>query len=270
MAPAAPFPRIRSAALACGMAALLVPAASAAFAESVSARYQIRAFGITIGSARMNAEFAGDAYSATLSGGLKGVARLFSDGKGDAQVSGRIVDGKIAPASYTLHWSEDNEDERLRMAFGDGRLQTFEMDPPLKPRKNRVPLTEEHKVGVLDPLSAVLVPTPAGDPQAACDRSVRVMEGRTRFDLVLAYAGTETVSGGKDGYSGPAIVCSMRYRAVAGHKADKEDIAALEAEKTMRVWMAPVGNSGMMVPVKLHIRTKKAPLTLTADRFSVE
>ena len=95
------------------------------------------------------------------------------------------------------------------------------------------------------------------------------MEGRTRFDLLLAYAGTETVSGGEKSYSGPVIVCSMRYRAVAGHKNDKEDIAALEAERDMRVWMAPVGDSGVMIPVKLHIRTKKVPLTLTADRFAI-
>jgi hypothetical protein len=244
-------------------------AAAPAYAESVSARYQIRAFGLTIGSARMNAEFGGGAYSATLSGGMKGVARIFSDGKGEAEVSGTIVEGRIVPSTFVLNWHEDDDEDEVRMGFGDGRLQSFEMIPPPKPRKNRVPLTDDHKIGVLDPLSAVLAPVQAERPEAVCDRSVRVMDGWTRFDLLLAYAGTETVSGGEKSYSGPAVVCSMRYRAVAGHKNDKEDIAALEAERDMRVWMAPVGDSGVMIPVKLHIRTKKAPLTLTADRFAI-
>ena len=250
-------------------AVLGLPSAAPAAAESVSARYQIRAFGLTIGSARMKAEIGDGAYSATLSGGMKGVARIFSDGKGEAEVSGTIVDGQIVPTSYVLNWQEDDDDEEVRMGFGGGRLQSFEIIPPPRPRKNRVPLTDDHKIGVLDPLSTVLVPAQAHRPEAACDRSVRVLEVRTRFDLLLTYAGTETVSGGKESYSGPAIVCSMRYRAVAGHKNDKEDIAALEAERDMRVWMAPVGDSGVMIPVKLHIRTKKAPLTLTADRFAI-
>jgi hypothetical protein len=258
----------RFGAVALGAAFALLTVAPAA-AESVSARYQIRAFGLTIGSARMKAEIGDGAYSATLSGGMKGVARIFSDGEGKAEVSGTIVEGEIMPTFYALTWHEDDEDEEVRMGFGEGRLQSFEMIPPLKPRKNRVPLTEEQKIGVLDPLSAVLVPARADKPEEACDRSVRVMEGRTRFDLLLAYAGTETVSGGEDSYSGPTIVCSMRYRAVAGHKNNKEDIAVLESERDMRVWMAPVGDSGVMMPVKLHIRTKKAPLTLTADRFAI-
>lgn len=250
--------------------ALPLLAAAPAAAESVSARYQIRAFGLTIGSAKLAAEIGDTAYRATLSGGMRGIARVFSDGKGSAEVSGRIVKGHVEPTAYTFRWREDDDDETLQLGFGNGRLQSFQMNPPLKPRKNRVPLDEAHKVGAVDPLSAVLMPARSGDPAAVCNRDVRVIEGRTRFDLVLAYERTESVSGGKHGYSGPAVVCSMRYRAVAGHRRDKEDIAKLEAERDMRVWMAPVGNSGVMIPVKLHIRTKKAPLTLTADRFAVD
>ena len=251
------------------LASLGLLAATPADAESVTARYQIRAFGLTIGSARLAAEIGDVDYRATLSGGMRGIARVFSDGKGSAEVSGRIVKGKVQPTAYTFRWREDNDDETLQLGFGNGRLQSLQMIPPPKPRKNRVPLTEAHKIGAVDPLSAVLVPARFDDPAAVCNRSVRVIEGRTRFDLILAYERTETVSGGKEGYSGPAVVCSMRYRAVAGHRKDKEDIAKLEAERDMRVWMAPVGDSGVMIPVKLYIRTKKAPLTLTADRFAI-
>ena len=156
------------------------------------------------------------------------------------------------------------------MGFGNGRLQSFEMIPPPKPRKNRVPLTDDHKIGVLDPLSAVLVPAQArkarGGVRSERPRSWTDGPASTSFSPMPARRPSRAA---RNPIPAPAVVCSMRYRAVAGHKNDKEDIAALEAERDMRVWMAPVGDSGVMIPVKLHIRTKKAPLTLTADRFAI-
>ena len=84
-----------------------------------------------------------------------------------------------------------------------------------------IPVTASNKTNVVDPLSAFLVPldqpgVPIG--HRACNRTVRVFDGWTRYDVQLYYKETKAIDGGSDTYSGRIIVCGARYVPVAGHR----------------------------------------------------
>jgi hypothetical protein len=51
----------------------------------------------------------------------------------------------------------------------------------------RIKVTDAHKRGVIDPLTAVLLPAPKGLHPDSCKRTIPIYDGRDRYDLVLDY-----------------------------------------------------------------------------------
>lgn len=248
-------------------AATVLPAPAAAV--SLEARYDVTLVGLPVGSARLKASIDGDRYVVDGYGKVKGLSKLVSSGKGSAQVSGQFGAARPLPADYRHHIVEDDGQERLTMRFvGDAVAGvTIEPDRP-REQRNRVPLTDAHRQNVLDPLSALLLPTGGAAGPALCDRTLPVFDGRQRFDLALAFSRTETVAGGKAGYSGPVQVCSIRYVPIAGHKR-KKTVAFMAENRDMEIWFAPLGASGAAAPVRISIRTMVGELSFVAERFSV-
>ena len=57
--------------------------------------------------------------------------------------------------------------------------------------QDRVPVTAAHTRGIIDPVSALLMPTQGrGEPLDPdnCNRTLPVFDGATRFNVVLSYA----------------------------------------------------------------------------------
>ncbi len=72
-------------------------------------------------------------------------------------------------------------------------MRAAEVEPAPTPRPDRVPVAPQDRVGVLDPLTMLMVPLPPGDlagalDPALCDRRIPVFDGATRADLVLSRA----------------------------------------------------------------------------------
>ena len=95
--------------------------------------------------------------------------------------------------------------------------------PPLIESPERIPVTEAHRNGVSDPMTASLIRVPGnGDlmrPEA-CQQAISVFDGRMRYDLKLVYKRMDKVRADK-GYDGPgrglrgAVHADLRLRAVA-------------------------------------------------------
>jgi hypothetical protein len=247
--------------------ALLALPAAPAWSATLNAEYSLRVSGIPIGSARLAVTSEQDRYTIKASGEAKGLARIFSDGEAAGQASGQRSGGHVTPARYSHEWTEDGEKEEVDLGFQDNRVASVAIAPEPKRKRKVVPLTEEHKAGVLDPLSAAIFPVEHEGPEV-CDRTLPLFDGHTRFDLHLAFSRVETVKGPEGSYSGPAYVCSVRYRAVAGHRPGRKSVTYMEANKDIEVWMAPVATSGLMAPVELRVRTRAGMLVMQARKFA--
>jgi len=247
----------------------LAPALAAANSATTAIRYGVTLAGLPIGTANLSINLSeGGPYKINAAAKVGGVISLISDGRGSASASGKLGSAAPVPSSYALNSIAGKKPQTVQMALSAGNITAIDLQPDLPPRKDRVPVTAADKHGVLDPLSAMLVPVAGnGDAlePAACRRTLPVFDGATRFDIKLSYARTEQVDG--KGYSGPTIVCSARYVPIAGHRPNRDQTKFMESNRDIELWLAPIKGTHVLAPFKIIVGTQIGRLTLNATRF---
>lgn len=261
--------RRRFARLASSLAVLIPLGASAG---SVGIDYDIYLAGFPIGVATMEARLDSDRYQVEMRARLTGLAGVLTSGKGGASASGVLSGSRPVPSAFAVTSSTSQGWRVLRMSLAAGNVQAVEIKPPLDDwdRPDRVPVTDTHKKSVIDPLSALLVPVAgngAGEA-AACSRSIPLFDGATRFNIVLSYAGTKTVSA--EGYSGPVAVCSIRYVPIAGHRPLRSVTKFMESNDEMEAWLAPIAGTNVFVPYRISVKTLAGTTVVEASRFQID
>ncbi|HVV93550.1 MAG TPA: DUF3108 domain-containing protein [Hyphomicrobiales bacterium] len=183
-----------------------------------------------------------------------------------AKATGHIAD-KVVPATTAIDTRASGEGtQTIRMAMAGGAVSFDQVRPPLPPRP-RVPITDADRRGVIDPVSALLIPTDSDRlSPSMCQRTLPIFEGTERFDIVLSYLRTEQVKSGR-GYHGPVLVCRARYRAIAGHRRGARQVEYMEHNNTIEAWLAPVPDAHLLVPWRVSLGTIVGTLVIEADRF---
>ena len=251
-------------------AALAATVSGAVHAETLHANYRVSLIGLPVGVAVANSSIDPKSYKVDLNVRLTGLAALVSNLKMALASSGAQEDGVLVPFAYATTASNARETRTLRMALNAGTVRQIQYSPYWDGDKGpeRVPLLDEHKRDILDPLSAFLLPVPAGaNPvgPAACDRRVPVFDGYTRFDITLAYVGVKDIA--TAAYSGPVTICSARYIPVAGHKTTTKSTKFMAENKDLEVWLAPVPNSRVVVPYRVSLMTLAGTAVIEASEL---
>jgi hypothetical protein len=250
------------------VAALVVSSVPALAASgAVKVRYALTIAGLPIGSASLNATIDDRSYRLDASAKIGGILSLVSDGKGAASASGRIAQNSVVASGYALNTVSADKRQTVQMALAGGRISDLEVKPPVRERPDRIPVTDAHRKGVIDPLSALLMPVKAGLDKSGCNRTLPVFDGAQRFDVVLSYSRTESVSG-DGGYAGPALVCSARYVPIAGHRPKREQTRFMEENRDLEVWLVPIGDTEILAPWRIVVGTQIGRLVISAVRFS--
>jgi hypothetical protein len=248
-------------ATAAGLCAAFAPA-QAQQAAALRARYGVTLMGLPLGVATLNGEF-GPHYRLEAGAKLSGLASMVSNSHGGATASGAIVEGRVLPQGYATTATNSEMTRTVRMAQSNGAATAVEIKPPFDEKPDRVALTDAHRRGVVDPLSALVMPGPLA-PET-CNRRLPVFDGYTRFDVTLGYKGTKQVK--TQGYAGPVMICSARYTPVAGHRPDRPATKYMAANRNMEVWLAPVGASGVVAPLRISVKTQIGVVTIDANAF---
>lgn len=269
----APTPRFRTGrrfALLAGSLALAGGSAGAAQAQGrLEAHYQVTLAGFPIGSGAWTIDVADDHYTMTASGQATGVLRAFSSGDGAAAVRGSIAGPRLLPATYAINVRSRNKLDAVRMALANGAVKDLSVEPlPNALDPQRVPLTDAHKRGVIDPVSAGMVPSAGagGLGPEACNRTLPIFDGRQRFDLALSYKRMDR-SQAEKGYDGPVLVCAVNYVPLGGYEPEKPATRFLRDTRDMEMWFAPVAGTRFLAMYRLTIPTMIGTAVLEANRF---
>ncbi len=261
-------PKLFMAALALTMTT--APLAAKAETSRLGGVYDVSVSGFKVGRGTLSLVVQGNAYSAKMGMEPAGVGSLFSTGKGGAEASGWVKGSKVYPARYTMASRAANRDFYVDLAQNGGNVRSMEVTPKFKPNKERIVITGKHRRNIVDPLSAILMPVKRASDRLtakACDRKIPIFDGWTRFDVKLKFKELRQVSG--RGYDGPVVVCSARWVPVAGHRPSKESVKYLRDNRDIEAWLAPVGNSSVMVPYKIAMSTKNGRLVVEASRLNL-
>ena len=261
---AAAYRRAGALVLAAGLLAL------PARADSFTATYNVSLIGLPIGTARIAADLSPTRYKIEASAKLSGFASMVSNSRGAANGSGAIVAGRIAPAGYATTASNSVMTRTVRMSLAGNAVTGIDISPPFEDRPDRVPITDKDKRGILDPVGAFVITVPGEAPlvgPAACNRTIPIFDGYTRFDIALTYVGQRNVAA--KGYAGPVAVCAARYQPIAGHRPNRPATRFMIDNTDLEVWLAPVESARVLMPYRLSVRTMIGTTVVEASEFRV-
>jgi hypothetical protein len=253
------------------LGAVLVIAGSAlAQAQGkLEARYTVTLAGIPIGKGAWTVEIRDRHYSAVAEGRVIGLMRAITRGDGTASAEGAMASGHLVPAAYAAHTGYDQRISEVRMTLSSGTVTELVAEP-VPPSPDRIPLTEAHRHGVTDPMSAGLIGMSGNGEMLspeACRRTLPIFDGYQRFDLALSFKRIDE-SRVERGYRGPVVVCSVTYRPIAGHRPARFAIRYLTEQRDMEIWFAPIAGTRVLAAFRMYVPTLIGPAVLQATQFT--
>lgn len=262
--------RLPQGAVAAAFVALLAGAPISAQAQGrLEARYSASLAGIPLGKGVWTIDLIGDQYSAAASGKTTGLLQVFAGGHGTVAAKGTVNGGRPVTANYASTVVSDKKLDQVRIALTGGTVKDYSAEPPLVPVPDRVPVTEAHRRGVVDPMSATLM-TVSGNGDAvkpeACNRTLAIFDGRGRFDVALSYKRMERVRS-EQGYAGPVVVCAVKYRPISGHRPNRPAIRYLMESRDIEVALAPIADTRVLIPYRVSVPTVLGAAVLEATHF---
>jgi hypothetical protein len=237
----------------------------------LEARYTATVAGIIVGRGTWVIDIGQTHYTAAASGRVVGLLKILSDGEGTVAAHGNIEGSRLLPATYSSRVIVDDKVDEVRLALAGGAVTEVVAEPPLPPSPDRIPVSEGHRRGVLDPMTAELMPVAgSGDVMSpeACGRTLPIFDGRQRFDLTLTFKRFDHVKAEK-GYQGPVVVCMVTYQPIAGHRPGRAAIKYLMAAREMEMWLAPIAGTRILVPFRASVPTLVGQAVLEANQFVV-
>jgi hypothetical protein len=253
------------------LAAALAAAAPVAVCAQgkLDAQYSATLAGITIGKGSWAVDITDSYYTASASGTAAGLVRVFTGGHGTTAVHGTLQAGQPLATIYDSMIVSSKKTDEVQLTVDNGDVKDSRLDPPLDTEPDRVPITEAHQHGILDPMTASLLRTPGnGDPLSpeACQRSLAVFDGRLRYDLQFAFKRMDRVKAAK-GYAGPVVVCAVYFSPIAGHIPSRAVIRYISKLRDIEVWLAPIAGTRVLVPFRAQGPTPIGRVVVEATQF---
>jgi hypothetical protein len=232
----------------------------------------MRYLNLDVGEIATFADVGASNYRSRLDVRMAGIAAIASNFRTSMASEGVLREGSVLPNSFlATEASGSSGDHTLRMLLDAGNVRTVDINPPFDNVSGTVPITEEHKIGVVDPTSAMILSVPGAKPTvgpAACDRTMRLFSGDARFDLTFGFVKTEEIA--SKVYRGPVTVCSVRFVPIAGYKPSAAMIQFMAANRKIEVRLAPVPESRLVVVAALHIPLQIGTVALDLEKLDVD
>lgn len=233
----------------------------------VDATYEISIAGWGIARATLDLALQSGRYDADLNMQPKGVAKIVTAVRTSVAAAGEVRRGTVLPQRYSVRADEIDRPVAVDMAMRSGAITQLRAVPPLKAREDRVPVTNAHKRGVVDPLSSGLIPIRSADGRDACERTLEIFDGWTRYDVQLFFKKITSVS--TKGYNGPAAVCGARWVPVSGHRADKKEVQYLAQNKALEMWVVPIPGANVAIPYRVSIGTPNGTILIEPSMLEI-
>jgi hypothetical protein len=235
----------------------------------LDAQYTMTLAGIPIGKGSWLIDIADTQFSATANGKTTGLLRAFTSGEGTSAAHGTLQGGRLVSSIYSSVIISSKKKDEIRLTTANGNVKDFTVDPPTDNDPERLPITEAHQHGVLDPMTASLVYVAGtGDPLSpeACKQTTAIFDGRLRYDLQFVFKRMDKVKADK-GYAGPVVVCAVYFSPIAGYVPSRAAIKYIAKLRDIEVWMAPIAGTRVLVPFRLEGPTPIGHAVLEATQF---
>ena len=130
-------------------------------------------------------------------------------------------------------------------------------DPPSVPNPDRVPVTEAHRRGVSDPMTASLMRVPGnGDPSVRKRASARFRSSTAACATTFSWRSSGwTRRRRRRAIKARPWSARFYFAPIAGHVPDRAAIRYLTELRDIEVWLAPIAGTRVMVPYRASVPT---------------
>ena len=237
----------------------------------LSARINVTFANIGVGRLKSFVTLRGNAYTVEGNVRSKGIARMFSGFDATFSAKGVFAGPKLKPSQQYYDYTENKKSGKQMMRFSGTKVTSLSATPPVKYKSGAVKVTGAHKVNVLDPVSTLVVAVPAGQEnngRAVCNRTVPVFDGKTRFNLKLAYKSQRQQK--TKGFRGSTYVCSARYQPIAGHRPNRKNVKYMVANKGIEITLARIGKTNKFGVFGFKVPLREGTVRGRATRWEVK
>jgi len=243
------------------MGLVLAGAPAVRAAEETAFRLDFEAYlgGFRILSAASQGRYGAEDYAIEVGARTRGVVAWFGNWVGRGVSRGTAAADGLHPAGFRADTTWRGEPRFVELTYGADRSVAVRADPPPE-QDNRDPVPEQETVDTMDALSAVVSLIRSVNAAGRCAGTVRVYDGRRRFDMRLGDDGRETLE--KTGYgmfAGEALKCRVAMRRIGGFW---KNVEHPEDGKPSFLWMARLDPGGPYLPVRIAAETPLGTLVM--------
>jgi hypothetical protein len=156
----------------------------------LDAYYTATLLGVPIGHISWVVDLKENHFSSVATGSIAGLLRLFLDAQGSVAAEGRLSRGKPVPSKFQLKLLAGKWSDEVDIVFSGNRAKESVLSTSANPSADYVPIKDGDRVGASDPMTALLIyvgGTGITTVPQACERTVAIFDGHTRYNLRLAY-----------------------------------------------------------------------------------
>lgn len=197
--------------------ALPLPALAQSLPRRTDLRYDITAYGLTVGDLQLAFTPSGDEVSGVIAVRAAGLAALFGGSFNSFATHARPRDGRWLPATFTSVQEKSDRQRHIDIAYGpSGAITSFRYLNNGRETKSDVPAAEQR--GTVDPVTAFLrlrawVVARRTQPGLVAP-TLPVFDGRKRYDINASSAGHGST--GVAGQEMPAEIVKLVFVARFG------------------------------------------------------
>jgi hypothetical protein len=235
----------------------------------LDAYYTATLLGVPIGHISWVVDLKENHFTSVATGSIAGLLRLFLDAQGSVAAEGRLSSGKPVPSKFQLKLLAGKWSDEVGIVFSGNRAKESVLSTSANPSADYVPIKDGDRIGASDPMTALLIyvgGTGITTVPQACERTVAIFDGHTRYNLRLAFERFGAAHP-VEGYQGPVVVCSAKFLPVAGYDPKHFLVTYLAAQHETEIWLAPLGSTRLLVPYRASISTPMGVGILEATKF---
>jgi hypothetical protein len=232
------------------LAFVLLPAP--AVASGVALEYEVRYGLLRVLAVQTTARFEAERYEAASQMRTVGLVGALFPWTARATTRGVRDAAGLRPSRHHSLGAYRGSERSVSLDYGDrGSVRAAVVPPPEADDREAVP--EAERIATIDPLTATLSAL-----QSGCRGTLRVFDGRRRYDLVLDDLGDGTLPEATPIYDGPARHCRAGITPRAGfwRATDRQD----ERPAQIDVWIAAPRPDIQPVPVYLQLSGARGAL----------
>ena len=246
-------------------------AAAAAPYQSTTLVYDVSWGNILLAKSELDYRFGPDRARISASAGSRGLAVIFSEFESNAEAELVLVEGVWQPKTLMMERLSGGDTVKSRVTWDRALNVISETRIPDLDLDEVYPLSDQMRIGVIDPYSAVLRLIDQIEADGNCTASYEIYDGRRRSRMSFETIGAvELTKARQNEYEGRALACNVQFNPIGGHRIEskwRED-GKPDNDRIKMFFGRP--SQGQLVPVRIEVNSWLGKIIGRLDMGKIE